>query len=128
MKIEYWKSMAEIPPRQCTVPKIIDFPRYNTKCSWEKEILRGIFGVAFRFPLHFVLYLGNVDYFLDSVCVWLPGMVWYGGWMVVGILGELYRLCVATLPSPPGIHQPSRGIKMSCSNPILHTKNVYPDF
>ena len=32
-----------------TVPKVIDFPIYNTKCSGENEILRGIFGVVFRF-------------------------------------------------------------------------------
>ena len=25
----------------CTVPKLIDFPRYNIKCSWENVILRG---------------------------------------------------------------------------------------
>ena len=37
------------------VPKVIDFPRYNTKCSGKNEILRGIFHVVFRFPLHFVL-------------------------------------------------------------------------
>ena len=49
-----------------TVPKVIDFPRYNTKCSGEHEILRRIFRLVFRFPLHFVLYLGNFDYFLDS--------------------------------------------------------------
>ena len=40
-----------------TVP--IDFPRYNTKSSRENEILRGMF--------RGILYLGNFDYFLDSV-------------------------------------------------------------
>ena len=49
-----------------TVPKVIHFPRYNTKCSGENKILKGIFCVASRFPLHFVLYLENFDYFLDS--------------------------------------------------------------
>ena len=34
--------------------------RYNTKCSGEKAILRGIFRVVSRFPLHFGLYLGNL--------------------------------------------------------------------
>ena len=40
------------------------------KCtgSVENVILRGIFHVISRFPLHFILYCGNVDYFLDSVC------------------------------------------------------------
>ena len=51
-----------------TVPKVpvIDFPRYNMKCSGENEILRGIFHVVSGFPLHFMLYRGNLDYFLDS--------------------------------------------------------------
>ena len=30
-------------------------------------ILRGIFHVLSCFPLHFMLYRGNLDYFLDSV-------------------------------------------------------------
>ena len=50
-----------------TVLKVIDFPRYNTKGSGENEILLGTFRVVSRIPLHFVLYLGNFDYFLDSV-------------------------------------------------------------
>ena len=50
-----------------TVPKVIDFPRYNMKCSGENEILRGICPVVSGFPLHFLIYRGNVDYFLDSV-------------------------------------------------------------
>ena len=52
-----------------TVPKAIDFPRYNMKCRWENVILRGIFHVVSRFPLHFMLYRGTLDYFLllDSV-------------------------------------------------------------
>ena len=48
-----------------TVPKIIDFPRYNMKCSKENVILRGIFHVASCFPLHFMLYRGYFYYFLD---------------------------------------------------------------
>ena len=32
-------------------------PRYNTKCSGENEILRGIFCVVSCFPLHFALYV-----------------------------------------------------------------------
>ena len=50
-----------------TVPKVIDFPRHNTKCSGENEIPRGIVRVVFRFSLHFMLYLEKLDYFLDSV-------------------------------------------------------------
>ena len=46
-----------------TVPKIIDFPQYNMKFSGGNEILRGIF----RFPLHFMLYHGNLEYFLESI-------------------------------------------------------------
>ena len=36
---------------------------------WENmiHVVRGIFHVVFRFPLHFMLYRGNLDYFLDSV-------------------------------------------------------------
>ena len=52
-----------------TVPKLIDFPRYNTKGSGENEILLGIFRVVrvYRFSLHVKLYLRNFDYFLKSV-------------------------------------------------------------
>ena len=46
-----------------TVPQVM---RYNTKCRREKEILRRIFRLVSRFLLHFVLYLGNLDYVLDS--------------------------------------------------------------
>ena len=45
-----------------TIPMEIDFPRYNTKCSGENKILRGIFSVLFDF----VIYLENLDYILDS--------------------------------------------------------------
>ena len=51
---------------QHTVPRVINFPSYNKKCSGENDIPRGIFRVVSRFPLHFVLYLGKFDYFLDS--------------------------------------------------------------
>ena len=50
-----------------TVPKEIDFPRYNIKCSGENVILRGIFHVVSCVPLHFMLYRENFVYFLDSV-------------------------------------------------------------
>ena len=51
------------------VPKVIDFPRYNTKCRGENEILRGIFRVVSCFPLHFILYLGNLDSFFEQCIV-----------------------------------------------------------
>ena len=35
-----------------TVPKVIDFPRYNMKCSGENVILRGIVHVVSGFPLY----------------------------------------------------------------------------
>ena len=50
-----------------TVPKEINFPWYNMKCCGENLILRGIFHVVSYFPLHFMLYRGNLDYFLHSV-------------------------------------------------------------
>ena len=50
-----------------TVPKEIDFPQYNMKCSGENVILRGIFHVVSCFPIHFMLYRRNLDYFSDSV-------------------------------------------------------------
>ena len=31
----------------CTGQKIVDFPRYNTKCSGENKILRGIFRILY---------------------------------------------------------------------------------
>ena len=37
-----------------TVPKVINFPRYNTKCSGENEILIGIFLVISRVPLRVI--------------------------------------------------------------------------
>ena len=49
-----------------TVPKEIDFPRYNMKCSRGNVILRGIFHVVSCFQLHVRLYCGNLDYFLDN--------------------------------------------------------------
>ena len=50
-----------------TVSKVFDFLRYDMKSSGENETLRGIFHVVSRFPLHFMIYRGNLDYFLDSV-------------------------------------------------------------
>ena len=50
-----------------TVPNVIDFPRYNMKCNGENKILRGTFHVVSCFPLHFMLYRGNLDYFLDRL-------------------------------------------------------------
>ena len=50
-----------------TVPKENDFLRYIMKSSGENVKLCGIFHVVSCFPLHFKLYRGNLDYFLDSV-------------------------------------------------------------
>ena len=50
-----------------TVPKAIDFPRHNMNCSLENVLLCGIFHVVSCFPLHFMLYRENLDYFSDSV-------------------------------------------------------------
>ena len=51
----------------CTVPKVIDFPRYNMKSSGQNVILRGIVHVVLHFPLHYMLYRGNLDCFSNSV-------------------------------------------------------------
>ena len=53
--------------RVYTVPKEIDFPRYNMKCSRENVILRGMLHVVSGFPLHFMLNRGNLDCFSNSV-------------------------------------------------------------
>ena len=42
-----------------TVPKEIDFPRCNMKCSGGNVILRGIFHEVSCFPLHCMLYCEN---------------------------------------------------------------------
>ena len=57
-----------------TILQAIDFPRYKMKCSVKNEILYGIFRVVSRFPLPFLLYLGNVDYFLDSAFPFFPAL------------------------------------------------------
>ena len=43
------------------------------ECSVENVILRRIFHVVSYFPLHFMLYRGNLDYFSDSVGFKPPG-------------------------------------------------------
>ena len=43
-----------IRPDGLPVPKEIDFPRYDMKCSGENVIQRGIFHVVSCFPLHFM--------------------------------------------------------------------------
>ena len=52
-----------------TVPNVCEFPRYNMKCRVENRTLLGLFHAVSRFPLHFMSYRGNLDYFLDSVVV-----------------------------------------------------------
>ena len=65
--IPYEKANLTYP-----VLKVINFPRYNMKCSGRNVILRGIFHVVSRFPLHFMLYRGNLDYFSYPVyCIGL---------------------------------------------------------
>ena len=56
------------------VPEVIDFPRYNMICIGENVILCEIFHVVSRFPLLFMLYRGNLDYFLDSVKCFKKGL------------------------------------------------------
>ena len=51
----------------CTVPKVIDFPRNNMKCSGENVILSGIFHVVSRFPLHFILHREILITFLTVI-------------------------------------------------------------
>ena len=51
----------------CTVPKEMDFPLYNMKCSGENVILRRKIHVVSCFPLHFILYGGNLGCFSNSV-------------------------------------------------------------
>ena len=67
---------------------VIYFPRYNTECSNENWTLGGIFRVVSRFPLHFVLYRGNLDYLWDSVAAVGP-MAWWWLYCVDRILGAM---------------------------------------
>ena len=74
-------------------------PRYNTKCSGENEIRRGIFRLVSCFPLHFVLYLGNFDNFLDSVSIY-SWSSWCWGWLrLASSLSRLYRRLIYTSTS-----------------------------
>ena len=50
-----------------TIPKEINFPRYNMKCSGANVILRGLFLVVSCFPKHLMLYNWNLDCFSNSV-------------------------------------------------------------
>ena len=58
-------SLVAVNVQGNPVPKIIDFPRYYTKFSGENEILRGVLRIVSNFSLHFVLYIGNLNSFLD---------------------------------------------------------------
>ena len=64
----------------CSVPKVIDFPRYNTKCSLENEILHTvleIFRVVSRFPRYISCYIlenrlitfGTVELYTEQYCL-----------------------------------------------------------
>ena len=57
------------------ITQVIHFPKGNRFSAIEHErwrgkrdTIRGIFHVVSRFPLHFILYRGNFDYFLAIVC------------------------------------------------------------
>ena len=52
----------------CTVPKVIDFPRYNMKCSRESVILRGIFHVVSRFLSILLCYIAEILNTFGTVC------------------------------------------------------------
>ena len=75
--VESTLTRSWLSTSNCTVPKVIDFPIYKTKSSGENEILCGILRVVSRFFLHFVLYLGNLSYFSDSV-IPHPNFTWSG--------------------------------------------------
>ena len=61
-----------------TVPKVIDFPRYNMKCGGDNVILRGIVHVVSGFPLHFMFYRGNLDCFSNRVQYTFPSTLTAG--------------------------------------------------
>ena len=65
-RFQYSKKIASY---MYTVPKEIDFPQFNMKCSGENVILCGIFHVCrMMFSiLHFMFYRGNLDYFSEGV-------------------------------------------------------------
>ena len=56
-----------------TVPKEIDFPRYNMKFSGGNVILPVIFHAVSCFPLHFMLYRGHFDCFSNRVRAYCMG-------------------------------------------------------
>ena len=51
----------------CTVPKVIDFPRYNMKCSGDNVDTTRNISCSISFSSTFHVYRGNLDYFMDSV-------------------------------------------------------------
>ena len=59
-------GQSELPDRAAHWLKGNRFSLYNMKCSGENVLLRGIFHIVSRFPLHFMLYRGHLDYFLNS--------------------------------------------------------------
>ena len=65
----HFSNISQITLFMYTVPMVIDFPRYNMKWSWEDVILCRIFHVVSGFPLHLMLYRGNLDCFSNSVRV-----------------------------------------------------------
>ena len=63
----HWASPSDFEGNSYTLPKEIHFPRYNMKFSGDNVILQGIVHVVSCFPLHFMLYSENLDFFSDSV-------------------------------------------------------------
>ena len=97
-----------------TVPKEIHFPRYNMKCSRDKGILGGIVHVVSCFPLHFMLYRGNFDYFSDSV-VGLFTLLYSS----LNIVSLLQRKFIFLTKNKSYLHKVSYGfIKLEISVPV----------
>ena len=74
IKIYCTSPVYSIPYTYCTVPKVIDFPRYKMKCCEENVILPGICHVVSHFPLLFMLYRGNLDCFSNSAPLTIPSL------------------------------------------------------
>ena len=60
---------SQVSPASHTVPKVLNFLRYNMTYSGAKVILRGLVHVVSCFPLHFILYHRNLNCFSNSACL-----------------------------------------------------------
>ena len=95
-----WKTADPPRPVFHTVPMVIDFPRNNMKCSGENEILRGIFHVVSRFPLHLHLHV-TVQYIAEIlITFWKvqsrPSLLQRTGARCIGLL---YLRCTVVCSS-----------------------------